>query len=130
MYKVLVVEDEELIRTMMQINLERQNFEVRSCESAETMMEILKKESFDLILLDIILPGMNGDEALKEIRKKDIQTPVIMVTVKNSVDSKVTSFEHGADDYISKPFDIQELQARAKAVIRRYNPEYVDLLKK
>ncbi|MFH2000681.1 MAG: response regulator, partial [Planctomycetota bacterium] len=112
MNRILVVEDEELIRTMVEINLESQKFKVRSCESAEDMMEILEEETFDVILLDIFLPGMNGDEALREIRKKSIQTPVIMVTAKSNLQTKLDSFEHGADDYISKPFDVQELQAR------------------
>lgn len=121
--KLLVVEDEELIRTMIQINLESQNFKVQTCASAEDMMKILNEEKFELILLDILLPGMNGDEALKKIRQKGIQTPVIMVTVKSNLHTKVNSFEWGADDFLSKPFDIQELQARVKAVIRRNKPE-------
>lgn len=124
MNRILVVEDEELIRTMIEINLESQDFCVRSCESAEDMMEILEEDTFDLILLDVFLPGMNGDKALREIRKKSIQTPVIMVTAKNSLQTKLDSFEHGADDYISKPFDVQELRARIKALIRRRNPEF------
>ncbi len=123
MNRVLIVEDEELIRTMVELNLESQNFKVRSCASAEDMMEILKDETFDVILLDIFLPGKNGNEALKEIREKSIQTPVIMVTAKNSLRTKLDSFEIGADDYISKPFDVQELQARVKALIRRRAPE-------
>jgi DNA-binding response OmpR family regulator len=123
MNKVLIVEDEELIRTMVEINLESQNFNVRSCASAEDMMEILKEEQFDVILLDIFLPGMNGDEALREIRNNSIPTPVIMVTAHNNLRTKLDSFEHGADDYISKPFDVQELQARVKALIRRHKSE-------
>ncbi len=125
MKKVMIVEDEELIRTMIHINLESENYKVRSCESAEEMIELLKKESFDLILLDIMLPGIHGDEALKEIRKKGIRTPVIMVTAKNDITSKVDSFEWGADDFLAKPFDIQELQARVKAIIRRNKSELV-----
>lgn len=123
MNRILIVEDEELIRTMMEINLESQNFKIRSCASAEDMMKILAEETFDVILLDIYLPGMNGNEALREIRKRSIRTPVIMVTAKNSLQTKLDSFEHGADDYISKPFDVQELQARVKAVIRRRDPK-------
>jgi len=119
MNKILVVEDEELIRTMITLNLERAGYEVHSCETADKMLILMENNSFDLVLLDIMLPGMSGEQALRVIRDRDIQTPVIMVTAKNSIETKVNSLECGADDYISKPFDIKELQARIKAIIRR-----------
>lgn len=121
MHKILVVEDEELIRTMLQINLENDDFDVITCESAERMLEKLNRHRFDLILLDIKLPGINGQEALELLRTRGIETPVIMVTAVENTSSKVSSLEHGADDYISKPFDLDELKARIKAVLRREN---------
>ncbi len=121
MAKILVVEDEELIRTMIQVNLEKESFAVQCCESAEEMLNFLDTQSFDLILLDVRLPGMNGEEALEKIKERGIATPVIMATALDNIQTKLRSFEQGADDYISKPFDIQELQARIKAVLRRAN---------
>ncbi len=119
MDKVLVVEDEELIRTMIKLNLEKAGYTVKCCEDAETLLVAITAEKYDVILLDIMLPGMHGHEALKKIRAKNIKTPVIMVTAKNDIDTKMDTFEYGADDYISKPFNMKELLMRVKAIIRR-----------
>lgn len=119
MYKILVVEDDELILNMIKINLERKNYEVTVFRDAENMFRCIQREYFDLMLLDIMLPGMHGDEVLKKIREQNINIPVIMVTAKNDVSSKINSLDYGADDYITKPFNITELLARVKANIRR-----------
>jgi two-component system, OmpR family, alkaline phosphatase synthesis response regulator PhoP len=121
--RILVVEDEELIRTMMKINLEKAGYEVTLCQDAEQLLLVVEDQYFDLILLDIMLPGISGEEALKQLRDRNIITPVIMVTAKNSIETKVTTFETGADDYISKPFNMKELLARVKAHIRRSQGE-------
>jgi len=123
--RILVVEDEELIRTMMKINLEKAGYDVTLCNNAEHLLEVVADQYFDLILLDIMLPGISGEEALKKLRDRKIITPVIMVTAKNSIETKVTTFETGADDYISKPFNMKELLARVKAHIRRSQGERV-----
>ena len=119
MDKVLVVEDEELIRTMIKLNLEKAGYAVKCCEDAETMLDVIGEDVYDLILLDIMLPGMQGQTALKKIREQQIKTPVIMVTAKSDIDTKMNTFEWGADDYMAKPFNMNELLMRVKAVIRR-----------
>lgn len=117
--KVLIVEDDELILTMMKINLEREGYFVKCLKDAESMLDCINQDCFDVILLDIKLPGMSGEEALNRIKKSGIETPVIMVTAKNDINVKVNTLNCGADDYIAKPFNIKELLARVKAVVRR-----------
>ena len=116
---VVVVEDEELIRTMIKFNLDKAGYRVSAYSDAESMLSEVDGLSFNLIMLDINLPGMSGEGALKELRSRGIKAPVIMVTAKNDLDTKVNTFDLGADDYIAKPFDMQELLARVKAMIRR-----------
>ncbi len=123
MYKVLVVEDEELIRTMIKINLEKEGCQVKSFPDAERMLDDVGGDQYDLIMLDIMLPGMSGQSALEQLRERGIKTPVIMVTARNDIDTKVNSFDCGADDYIAKPFNMKELVVRAKALIRRSRGE-------
>ncbi|GAB4302498.1 MAG: response regulator transcription factor [Myxococcota bacterium] len=119
MYKILVVEDEELIRTMIKINLSNEGHEVSAFSAAEGIFDELKNKRYDIILLDIMLPGITGIEALEKIRKMGINTPVLMLTAKTDVESKVASLELGSDDYLTKPFNMDELIARVKAIIRR-----------
>lgn len=116
---LLVVEDEELIRTMIKLNLEKSGYAVTCFSDAETMFQESNPARFNLILLDITLPGMSGQQALEEIRKRGLKVPVMMVTAKNDTDTKVHTFDNGADDYIAKPFEMKELLARVKALIRR-----------
>jgi len=117
--RLLIVEDEELIRTMVKLNLENEGYNVTAVKSGEEMLECISKNNFNLILLDIMLPGITGEEALVEIRSKGLKTPVIMVSAKSDTETKVKSFESGADDYILKPFDQKELLARVKILTRR-----------
>lgn len=117
--KVMVVEDEELIRTMIKINLQKEGYDVTCRQDAESMLTALEQDPFDLVLLDIMLPGMNGEEALAAIRQRQYKTPVMMVTAKTSIETKVNTLGLGADDYIAKPFNMQELLARVSAIIRR-----------
>jgi len=117
--RVMVVEDEELIRTMIKINLEKAGYDVTCSQDAESMLTALDRDPFDLVLLDIMLPGMSGEEGLAAIRQRQLKTPVIMVTAKHSIETKVSTLGSGADDYIAKPFNMQELLARVSAIIRR-----------
>jgi two-component system alkaline phosphatase synthesis response regulator PhoP len=119
MYKILVTEDEELIATMLRLNLEREGYETEVFRDAESALARLATERFDLILMDIMLPGISGEEALASLRKRGIATPVIMLTAKREVETKVAAFASGADDYLTKPFDMDELLARVQAIIRR-----------
>lgn len=118
---ILAVDDEEHILELLVYNLESNGFRVLTADSGEAGLEILKKEAVDLVLLDIMLPGIDGMEMLKRIRKNPdtAELPVIMLTAKSEEINKVLGLEVGADDYISKPFGIYELMARVKAVLRR-----------
>lgn len=118
---ILAIDDEEHILELLSYNLESNGFRVLTADSGEDGLELLKREAVDLVLLDIMLPGIDGMEMLKRIRKNPDTTdlPVIMLTAKSEEINKVLGLEVGADDYISKPFGIYELVARVKAVLRR-----------
>ncbi len=118
---ILAIDDEEHILELLSYNLESNGFRVLTADSGEDGLEMLKKEAVDLVLLDIMLPGIDGMEMLKRIRKNPdtADLPVIMLTAKSEEINKVLGLEVGADDYISKPFGIYELVARVKAVLRR-----------
>lgn len=118
---ILAIDDEEHILELLSYNLESNGFQVLTADSGESGMEILEKNIVDLVLLDIMLPGMDGMEILKRIRNnpQTAELPVIMLTAKSEEINKVLGLEVGADDYISKPFGIYELVARVKAVLRR-----------
>jgi two-component system, OmpR family, alkaline phosphatase synthesis response regulator PhoP len=124
-HKIVVVEDEELIRTMLRINLTRQGYQVDCFSSAETMLEKIGSAPYDILLLDIMLPGIHGDEALRRVRAKGINIPVLMLTAKKDLQSKVGALDSGADDYLPKPFDMDELLARVRSLIRRSQGERI-----
>lgn len=119
MARIHVVEDEELIATMLRINLRSAGHEVRVFGCAEDMLEQVEREVPDVLLLDIMLPGMNGDEALRALRAKGHDLPVMMLTARKDAGLKVSALDGGADDYLTKPFDMAELQARIRALLRR-----------
>ena len=120
MAKIVVVEDEELISTMLELNLKKNGFHVTCFDQAQPMLEFVEREGCDIILLDIMLPGgMNGDEALEILREKGHEMPVLMLTARRGLDMRVSTLDGGADDYITKPFDMYELLARIKAQLRR-----------
>jgi DNA-binding response OmpR family regulator len=119
MSRIVLVEDEPLISTMVDLNLRRNGFEVVRFAAAEPMLEFLRSNTCDLLLLDIMLPGMSGDAALRELRKMGVAVPVLMLTARHEADSKVAALDAGADDYVTKPFDMNELLARVRAAIRR-----------
>lgn len=115
---IYVVEDDKAIRNLVLYALQEKNYQVRGFEDGLNVVESLKNENVDLLILDIMLPEKDGIEILKEVRKfSDI--PIIMLTAKNDEYDKVLGLESGADDYITKPFSILELISRIKAVLRR-----------
>lgn len=120
--RVILVEDEALISTMIKVNLKREGFEVTHFSNAESMLEYVRTNAdcCDIVLLDIMLPGMTGDNAIVELRKLDFKAPVIMLTAKRDIETRVDVLNKGADDYLSKPFNVEELIARVYALIRRY----------
>ena len=115
---ILVVEDDPNISRLEQLYLEKEGFEVRVADRGDTAVEEFRKMPPDLILLDVMLPGMDGYAVLKAVRKTG-NIPVIMATAKGETFDKVLCLELGADDYITKPFDGKEMVARVKAVLRR-----------
>lgn len=119
--KIFIVEDEEDIATLIKHNLQKEGFEVEFFLNPEDFIENYKKENFDLLILDLMLPGMNGLEILRLIKNTSEKThiPVIILTARDMEGDKVLGLELGADDYITKPFGIRELIARIKAVLRR-----------
>ncbi len=117
--KILVVEDDQNIRMGLEDDLTFEGYVVCSQETAEDALLKLQEEDYDLIILDIMLPGMDGFEFLKKLRNRGNNTPVIMLTAKSSEVDKVVGLEIGADDYVTKPFSTRELQARIKALLRR-----------
>lgn len=117
--KILVVEDEASIRDLISINLQLVGYEVFTAEDGIMAEEFLEKQRVDLILLDVMIPGIDGFSLIEKIKKHN--TPVIFVTAKESVLDRVKGLRLGADDYIIKPFETMELLARIEVVLRRYN---------
>lgn len=118
--KILVVDDERLIRNVIREYLENEKYEVVEAENGFDALRVLETNKVDLIILDIMMPRMDGFETLKEIRKtKD--TPVIMLSAMKEEEDKLSSFNLGVDDYITKPFSPKELVARVKAHLKRTN---------
>ena len=117
-FKVLIVEDEEKIARFVTLELEHEGYQVEHAADGRTAVDLALERDYDLILLDVLLPQLNGMEVLRRVRKhKDV--PVIMVTAKEAEFDKVKGLEGGADDYITKPFGMMEFIARVKAVLRR-----------
>lgn len=118
MQKILIVEDEAAIANLIKINLEAEGYQCVCAFDGKTGADLIEEGTFDLILLDIMLPEINGYELLEYVRP--MGTPVIFLTAKGSVDDRIKGLKLGADDYIVKPFQIGELIARVEAVLRRY----------
>ncbi|WP_094762872.1 response regulator transcription factor [Dethiosulfatibacter aminovorans] len=119
--RILIVDDEENILELLKYNLEKNGFEVVPEDNGEDALEEMEREDFDLVILDLMLPGIDGLEVLKTIRghQRIKNIPVIMLTAKNEEIDTVLGLEMGADDYIGKPFGVHELLARVKALLRR-----------
>lgn len=116
--KILIVDDEKLLVKGMKFNLENEGYEVDTVYNGEDALELALKNVYDLIVLDLMLPKINGLEVCKRIREFS-KVPIIMVTAKGEDTDKLLGFEHGADDYLSKPFNVLELKARIRAILRR-----------
>ena len=119
MLKILIVEDEQAIASLLRLSLSKAGYSTVCVYDGISAADLLEKDHFDLILLDIMLPGASGYELMEYIRLLEI--PVIFITAKNSVDDRVRGLRMGADDYIVKPFELVELLARVESVLRRYN---------
>lgn len=132
---ILIIEDEYSLADAVAEMLKKEKFDVCIKTDGEEGEDEALTENYDLILLDVMLPGKNGFEILRYLRQEKIKTPIIILTAKSEIGDKLNGLEHGADDYITKPFSMRELVARVKAVLKRSNNvetldclEYGDLI--
>jgi len=116
--RILIVDDEERIRRLLRMYLEKEGYEIAEAEDGETALQMATEHDYALILLDVMLPGMDGNEVCAKLRQVK-STPVIMLTAKGEEINRVSGFESGADDYVVKPFSPREVIYRVKAIIRR-----------
>ena len=117
--KILVVEDEKDMNRIIKKELESEGYLVDVCYDGESAYDFLTMEEYDGAILDVMLPIMNGFEVCKNIRQAKLAVPVLMLTAKGTIDDKTTGFDCGADDYLVKPFDIQEVLLRIRVLLRR-----------
>lgn len=122
-FKISIIEDELALQQTLKLNLELENYQVDTCSSGGDAISQIKKFAPDLILLDIMLPVLSGVEIYKQLKKLDIATPVIFLTAKNNVQDKIEGLKLGADDYITKPFDLEELLLRIQNVLKHNYPK-------
>ena len=120
MSKILIIEDEEKIARFIELELKYEGYEVVKASDGRQGLELIENDDFDLVLLDIMLPELNGTEVLRRLRRVS-QVPVIMLTALDNVTDKVSSLDGGANDYLTKPFAIEELLARIRTQLRRGN---------
>lgn len=126
--KILIVDDEEHIRELIKFNLDNNGYKTYTAADGIEALKLAKKESPDLIFLDLMLPGMDGYDVCKEIRRDNeiSNTPIVMITAKGEELDKILGLELGADDYITKPFSVRELMARTKAILRRTRHQQIE----
>src|SRR5436309_1643608 len=117
--RILLVEDEEKVARFVTRGLEADGFAVDSVADGLSALELATTYSYDLVILDLMLPGINGTELLHRIRGQNQSVPVLVLTARDAVSDKVENFEAGADDYLTKPFAFAELLVRVKALLRR-----------
>ncbi|MCD4756179.1 response regulator transcription factor [bacterium] len=127
--KVLIVEDEPTLRKLEKRYLERNKFQVDEASTGKEALGMIEISHYDCILLDLNLPEKDGIQVAKELRERQNDVPIVMVTARSQMYDKLKGFDSGADDYITKPFDMKELLARVKAVIKRSSIEKNDILK-
>ena len=121
--KLLLVEDSQQLNKALSTILKRNSFVVDSAYDGEEALIFIEQYQYDVIVLDVMMPKLSGFEVLKIMREKKIETPVIMLTAKSTVEDKITGLDMGADDYLAKPFNTEELLARIRALLRR-KPSY------
>jgi DNA-binding response OmpR family regulator len=123
--RVLIVEDEKKVAKALREGLEAEHYDVRVAGTGEEGFFLVNHESFDLVVLDLMLPRRDGLEVLTTLRKRGLQTPVLILTAKDTVDDRVHGLDSGADDYLVKPFAFPELLARIRALLRRGRPDQI-----
>lgn len=126
---ILVVEDEKKVATALKEGLEAEHYKVTVAHTGEEGFYLVSSQTFDLVLLDLMLPGRDGIEVLKTLRDHELHTPVLVLTAKDAVEDRVLGLDSGADDYLVKPFAFPELLARIRALLRRGRTDRVLKLK-
>ncbi|MHB9997848.1 two-component system response regulator YkoG [Bacillus spizizenii] len=124
---MLIVEDEEKIARVLQLELEYEGYSVTIKHDGTEGLNAAAEGGYSLVLLDVMLPGLSGLEVLRRLRKTDQQTPVILLTARDSIPDKVTGLDIGANDYVTKPFEIEELLARIRAALRQNGTKTEDI---
>jgi len=127
--RILLIEDEEKLAQATARNLKAEGFAVDTAANGNDGMELAASCAYDLVILDILLPGLDGTQVLQRIRARNREVPVLMLTAKDSVQDKVKHFEAGADDYLTKPFSFAELLVRVKALLRRRPAQQADVIR-
>ncbi len=123
--RILVVEDERKVANALREGLEGESYSVTLAHTGEDGFFLASTEEFDIVILDIMLPGRSGTEVLSAMRKRNLRVPVLLLTAKDAVEDRVAGLDAGADDYLVKPFAFPELSARVRALLRRGKPEPV-----
>ena len=121
MEKILIVEDEVKIARVIQLELEYANYEISIANTGRQALELFESNHFDLVLLDVMIPELNGLEVLRRIREEDSNIKIIMLTARDAVMDKVSGLDSGANDYMTKPFEIEELLARIRVHLKQNN---------
>jgi DNA-binding response OmpR family regulator len=119
MYRILIIEDDPAILKGLQASLEEEHYRILTQSDGEKGYQLAQRENLDLIILDLMLPSKNGEDICRDLRRKGVEIPILMLTSKSDELNKVLGLELGADDYVTKPFSIRELKARIKAHLRR-----------
>ena len=127
--QILVIEDERKVASALKAGLEAEHYEVEVAHTGEEGFFLVSARTFDLVVLDLMLPGRDGLEILQTLRRRSIQTPVLILTAKDAVEDRVVGLDLGADDYLVKPFAFPELSARIRALLRRGRTDQVLRLK-
>ncbi|MEN1968351.1 response regulator transcription factor [Lentibacillus sp. N15] len=117
---ILIVEDEKKLSRVLELELTYEHYQTQIADNGKTALELLRQKKWDLVLLDIMLPELSGLEVLRRVRRFDQLTPIILLTARDEVHDKVSGLDLGANDYITKPFQIEELLARIRAHLRHY----------
>lgn len=126
--RILLVEDEKGVANFIKKGLGEEHYTIDHAPDAEEGLSFLSINEYDMIILDIMLPNMSGIELCREIRKKGLQSPIMMLTARDTIDDKVTGLDSGADDYMTKPFSFDEFLARVRALLRRKQDKLTELI--
>lgn len=127
MHKILIIEDESRVANLLKTGLEENSYQTMVAYDGQMGLRLFQSNTFDLVISDIVLPKLDGFELCKEIRKINAKIPIIMLTALGSTDDKLDGFDAGADDYMVKPFDFRELNARIKVLLKRGSESAQDL---